>query len=130
MRTRPLLLCTLAVVSASIANAQDTTDESDAIQKIELLRGKIERDDTLPSHPVVSVSFVGSPIFSENDLHLLKSFTRLASLDLASTKITDTGLHDLQGLRQLTTLTLSQGDFIVRLQDFRTVQKHLHFGRE
>ena len=49
----------VVVLTASLVIADDL-DESKAIEKIELLGGKVTRDDALPGNPVVEVSFVGS----------------------------------------------------------------------
>ena len=44
-----LLLPAVVILAATAAVADDTSDESKAIAKFELLRGKVTRDDTLPS---------------------------------------------------------------------------------
>ena len=101
----------IAVLTASLVIADDNLDESKAIQKIELLGGRITRDETLPGQPVVGADFQGSERFNEKYLHLLKSFTSLKSLDLVGIKITDTGLAEIRKLKQsFPNLTVSYDD--------------------
>ncbi len=92
----------VAVLAASLGVADDNLDESKAIQKIEMLRGSVKRDETLPGRPVVRVTFFRrSKHFSGRYLHLLKSFKELNTL----TRITGTGLKQLSELKQLAHLT-------------------------
>jgi Leucine-rich repeat (LRR) protein len=93
-------LIVVAVLVASMVIAEDNLDEAKVIQKIELLGGKVTRDDTLPGRPVIGIDFQRSERFSEKYLHLLQSFTRLKSLDLVGIKITETGMAEINKLKQ------------------------------
>ena len=91
--------------------ADDNIVESTAIQKVELLGGKVARDETSPHRQVTAISFAqGSPSdnnkFNDKYLHLLSSIPHLTSLDLANSPITDDGLKEITGLKNLTTLKL------------------------
>ncbi len=101
MRVQLLLLITVAVLSAGVVVAQEASDEASAIKKIELLGGKVERDDTLPKRPVIGISFQESKRLTDSHLHLLKEFTRLQSLNFWGTQITDRGLKQLGELKNL-----------------------------
>ena len=94
MRSIYLLLLPLAaVLSPTVMIADDNASEvSKAIAKIELLGGKVERDDKLPDHPVVGVSFATRNNFNDKYLHLLKPIEAdLTTLDLLDASITDSG---------------------------------------
>lgn len=106
MRAQFLLPLTLTVLSSNVVMAQDASDESEAIEIIELLGAKVERDDKLPDRPVVGVSFNGSRRFNDEYVHLLKAFQNLAKLDLSDTKITDVGLKRVPELKSLVELSL------------------------
>ena len=82
MRASSLLLISF-VLAATLLAADDSLDESKAIEKIEVLGGKVTRDETLPSHPVVSISLQSSDRLNDNYLHLLKRFDQLNTLDLS-----------------------------------------------
>ena len=97
----------VAVLATSTAIADGTLDESKAIEKIELLGGKVKRDDTLPGRPVVMINLQGSKRFNDRYIWLLKSFTRLTKLNLNGTAITDEGLKEVGNLKALTMLGLS-----------------------
>ncbi len=104
MRSHLLLLLALAVLSSHVVIEEDRSDESKLIEKIRLLGGNVERDDKLPGHPVVGVSFEGSERVTDNYIHLLKAFQNLARLDLSGTRITDAGLKELPELKNLVEL--------------------------
>ena len=99
-------LIAVIVLAASLVIADDNLDEAKAIQKIELLGGKIERDETLAGRPVTGVEFQGTKRFNEKYLHLLKAFASLKSLNLSSIKITDDGMKTIGELTTVTTLYL------------------------
>ena len=102
----------VAVLAASTVVADDNLDDSKAIQKIELLGGKITRDEALPGSPVVEIDLRDSSRFGDKYVHLLKSFKELHTLHLTKIQISDDGqTHSLftdegmKGLRSLTNLT-------------------------
>ena len=100
-------LIPVAVLTASLVIADDSLDESKSIEKIELLGGKVERDDKLPGRPVVGIVFLGSKKFSGKHLHLLSAFPSLTSLDLTVCQdITDLGLSTIKEFKHLTNLNL------------------------
>src|SRR5580692_5727000 len=95
-----LMFLAVAILAARIILADDNLDESKAIEKIELLGGKVARDESLPGHPVIAVSFAlaypsDNNRFNEKYLHLLKSFTSLKSLNLNGTKITNDSVKEI-----------------------------------
>ena len=104
MRAFPwMLMAVIAASAASVdATADDNSDESKAVAKIELLGGKVTRDDTVPESPVVGADFRDSKRFNDQYIHLLKSCTSLKSLNLSGTQITDVGLKGVGELTQLT----------------------------
>src|SRR5258707_1010544 len=105
MRAQLLLLFTVVALSGRGVIADD---DSKAIHKIELLGGKVERDDKLPDHPVVGVSFATKNKFNDKYLHLLKPIEAgLTTLDLLDASITDAGLKKIGELKNLTALHLS-----------------------
>src|SRR4051794_10449338 len=95
MRSQIILLFAVAGISESILIGQEEINESSAIEKIELLGGRIERDETLPDRPVVSVSFNATNRFNDKYIHLLRAFTNLTKLDLSDATITDLGLKQI-----------------------------------
>jgi internalin A len=92
--------------STGLLFAQDELDQTKVIEKIKLLGGKVERDESLSSNPVVSISFEGSERFTDKYIHLLKSFPDLKSLDLSGTTVTDKGFETIPELKSLTELNL------------------------
>src|SRR3954462_3404784 len=106
MRAQLLLLLVLPAFSSQLVIAEDTSDESKTIAKIELLGGKVERDDNLPGHPVVGVSLEGSTRFDDRYVWLFTIFHSLQRLDLSDTKVTDAGLKTLPELGHLVELNL------------------------
>ena len=98
-------------IAATMVFAEEVLDESKAIEKIELLGGKVTRDDTLPGRPVNGVDFRQSAPgankrFNEKYLHVLKSFSSLTTLDLTNSSITVDGLNEIKGLKSLKRLAL------------------------
>jgi internalin A len=99
-------LIALVVLTASMVIADEILDESKAIAKIELLGGKVTRDEALPGRPVIEVDFHRSKRFNDRYVHLLKSFTSLRSLNLYGIAITDCGLKEIGKLPNLADLCL------------------------
>src|SRR4051812_21737974 len=69
MRARNLLLAA-AMLTVTVVIADDQSDESKAIAKIELLGGKVTRDDGLPDHPVLGIYVFKGERFSDQYMHL------------------------------------------------------------
>src|SRR5258708_26076384 len=105
MRTQLLLLLTAAVLPARVVSPPNEFDESKVIRQLERLGGKVERDETLPTRPVVRVSVIGTD-FTNADLELLTLFKDLKVLYANRTKVSDGGLVHLKRLTNLTTLYL------------------------
>ena len=76
-----------------------SSDESKAIEKIELLGGKVTRDGDLPNSPVIEVDFPRGQKVTNDDLLLLKAFPSVRSLGLKSTQLTDEGLKNSECFR-------------------------------
>jgi tRNA A-37 threonylcarbamoyl transferase component Bud32 len=81
--------------------------EDMALQAVQRLKGKVNRDERDPAWPVTSISLRGTPA-ADADLAVLAAFPRLTSLDLAGTSVTDTGINYVRQLKQLTTLNLER----------------------
>lgn len=94
-------LVVLLVLVAGVVFADDS-DESKATEKIELLGGKITRDESSPGCPVVEVDLGGSKRFNDKYVHLLKSFPRMSLLKLRGcSQITDASVVELRDLKNL-----------------------------
>lgn len=96
----------LAVVLGVAETADEQIDESAAIAKIELLGGKVTKDDSLLAQPVIEIDLRGSQRFRDAHVLLLKQFPNLRSLSLQELSITDQGLIELGKLTALTKLNL------------------------
>ena len=81
--------------------ADGNFDEAKMIEKIELLGGKVTRDETLLGHPVVGISFFQSSRLNDKYLHLLNAFENLTTLDLNDVQITNEGLVEIGKLQGL-----------------------------
>lgn len=86
---------------------QEPPDDAKTIEKIDLLRGKIVRDEKRPGRPVVALSFNESHRFSDKYMHLMKEFKYLESLNLTGTRVTDVGLKELAQCGNLKELGLA-----------------------
>ena len=103
-----VLALALVIFTASVVSADDESDESKVVGKIELLGGKVMRNGALPDHPVVGVDLSRSERFNDKCMNLLRAFQSLTALNLSSTKITDVGLKEVVDLTNLTSLELSR----------------------
>jgi len=92
---RLFLLLTFLLTPLSALLADDQSDDSAALTKIELLGGKLTRDDAVAGRPVTAISFAGSQKIADGHLRLLKSLPSVKSLKLNGTRITDAGLKEL-----------------------------------
>ena len=105
--SRLLWFAVAIIVAANAIAADDNLDESKAIAKIELLGGKVTKDDTLPGSPVFGIDLTGSKKFNDKYLHLLNSFKSLSSLILVDCKqITDAGIDELRNHKHLALLDI------------------------
>lgn len=111
MRLRPsaLLICVACCARSATALAEPL-DQSKAIEKIELLGGRIQRDESLPGRPVTEIGFRPSCHFSEKHLSLLHAFPELRSLDLAFVRTSDAGIKELARLGNLRQLHLDPAE--------------------
>jgi hypothetical protein len=80
-------------------------DEASAVKAVEMLDGKLTRDDDAPGKPVVTVELTGSKV-TDDVLKELKDLKQLQTLGLGATGVTDAGLKELKSLKQLHTLIL------------------------
>src|SRR5262245_16985761 len=96
------ILASLFLAAPAVARADPIT-EAEAITEITRVRGRIERNEKLPDRPVVSVKMNRDTIGDEQ-LIWLKPLTSLTTLQLGFTKITDSGLRELEGLENLESL--------------------------
>jgi internalin A len=79
-------------------------EDTQAVDGVVALGGKILRDDNMPGKPVISVEFTKVTDAGLKEVAGLKS---LKTLNLAGTQVTDVGLKELAGLQRLATLNLS-----------------------
>jgi internalin A len=130
LRVQFLLLIVAAVVNGRIVIAQDRPDEATAVEKIELLGGKVIRNDKLPRRPVIEVSMRASQKLNDDDLRLLHGFESLTSLNLYGTKVTDAGMKELGRLTSLLELGLSETKItdasLKELRELKNLTERLH----
>ena len=100
------VLINVTVLAVSYLFADDNLQESTAVKQVQLLGGKVTRDETLPGNPVAKV--VSNGHFKDEDVKLLKEFRHLTALSLDhSSFVTSAGLRELSSLKNLTWLDLS-----------------------
>lgn len=105
--------CVLSLVGILATNfliADEGSAESQtqlAIRKMELLGGKVTRNEKLPEQPVIEVNLEGSKRFTNGHLHLLLAFDQLTVLNLRKTRITDEGASSIIKLTNLSKLNLA-----------------------
>src|SRR5215471_14025304 len=80
-------------------------DEAAALKMIEKLGGKVTRDGKQPGKPAVSVDLHGTKV-TDAGLKELKGLKNLQELDLWGTKVTDAGLKELKEFTSLQRLRL------------------------
>jgi len=102
---KTLLLLTVVALVSSVVIA-DEFDESKAIEKIELLGGKVKSADNLPGRPVVEIDFQNPARFNDKYVHLLKSFPNLSKLNFSGLTITDAVVKEIGVLENLQELSL------------------------
>ncbi len=96
---RTTSICVLLVIVLAPISRVDATDKLDlAIQHIESLGGQIKRDEKLPGHPVTEINLDYAKI-TDAGLKELSGFRDLKSLSLGNTKITNAGLKELGGVQ-------------------------------
>src|SRR3954454_25115856 len=102
MRRIALWIAALAIVSPHSARA----GEAEAVAALKKLGGTVLHADNNPAKPVRSVYLPG-PKVTDADLKLLAALPQLQVLKLDAAKnVTDEGVKELAGLKQLTDLGL------------------------
>src|SRR4029079_9252810 len=96
-----------AILATTVGISADNSDEQKAVAKLELLGGKVVREDATPGSPVIEVTFEQNNRFGDPHVRLLKQLRSLRTLSLAGTRITDVGMKDVGQLRGLTKLNLN-----------------------
>ncbi len=99
------LILLQAPLAAAAEWAQATGEQERAVQAIKKLGGTVTQDEKAPGRPVIGVRLDGSTL-TDAGLKELAGFKQLQSLSLSGTKVTDAGLKQLAGLTQLQTLML------------------------
>jgi Leucine Rich repeat len=100
--------CMFVCLPVNTTPAQVTEDASQrdrVIALVERLGGQIERDAKAPGDPVVGIRLATTRI-SDEQLGELQGLSSLRSLDLTQTRISDTGLAHLRGHEGLRSLIL------------------------
>lgn len=123
-------LLTFAVVVAT-AHGEAIVAEATAIEKLELLGGKIERDEAQPGQPVTAIGFGPNSRFGDKHFYLLKSFPQLQSLDLRFAHVGDAGLDQLRELAELKSLFLDPVEISFDVWfEFKRSSPHLRIVQE
>src|SRR4029079_14078145 len=101
MRRSLLVILSLALISLrpSFASADEADDRVEAAVK--KLDGSLERNQTLPGKPLVSV-MLSMKKCTDDALKMLANLKSISYLALYNTGITDAGLQHLVGLKSLT----------------------------
>jgi len=94
------------VVGAVPATEPPTTTDR-AVSFVELLGGKVFRDDNSPGKPVTRIDLAGTQV-TDAGLQKLASLTNLGMPVLSSTQVTDAGLKELAPLTKLGRLDLTE----------------------
>jgi hypothetical protein len=118
-----------AILIGMADSTEEQVDESPSIAKIELLGGKVTRDETLLARPVIEIDLRGSQRFRDGHVQILKQFPHLKTLTLEELNVTDQGLIELGKLTQLIKLNLfgtevtdAGMNHIGKLTELRTLQ--------
>ena len=89
-----------------LKTAETPINEDQAVRLIEQLGGMYKRDDTMGGKPITSVSLWSRQV-TDTGLKELAGLKQLRDLDIGETKVSDLGLKELAGLLQLRTLKLN-----------------------
>ncbi|MDB5342956.1 MAG: inlA 5 [Schlesneria sp.] len=100
------LLAILIISMVGIVRAEDSTEESKAVAKIELLGGQVTRNDALPGYPVVGIKFGNGSRFGDKSAHFLSHVPHLTRLHLSGLQITDLCLREITKSEALTEVDL------------------------
>jgi hypothetical protein len=103
-----LIGCFLICLPVNTTRAQATSDDSQrdrVIALVERLGGLIERDARAPGQPVVGIKLATTRITDEQ-LGELQGLSSLRTLNLTQTRISDAGLAQLRGHKGLRSLDL------------------------
>ena len=101
-----LMLCAVVswlVLCAPAARADPAEDK--AVKFVEGLKGKVIRDEKAPGKPVVEAELSQTKLTNAG-LKELAGFKNLATLHIGGTMVTDAGLKELTAFKNLTTLDL------------------------
>jgi hypothetical protein len=103
--SRLALCAALAVSVAPWATARADTDEDKALEKVEEIKGRVERDDKAAGKPVVGVDLRGADVTADV-LKALRAFKKLRVLRLWHAPVTDEMLDEVKALSSLEVLEL------------------------
>jgi hypothetical protein len=107
MMTRPLLRGLGLVLLLIPGDLRADEAEERAVQMVQKLGGKIDREGKSVDQPIVTIDLSGRNL-AEADLKQLAGLNRLYRLDLSRTGVTDRGLKALAPLQRLGVLDLSE----------------------
>jgi internalin A len=98
----------LSVAFALLLTERASADEDDAKAEkaIKALGGRVERNSDAPGKPIVRVYLTGKQV-TDVGLKELAGLKNLQTLDLRHTKVTDAGLKEIAGLKSLQFLLLN-----------------------
>ena len=101
--------CSNQSTTSARSGGNDPSDsrsaEENAVEFVEKMGGRIERDDRADGKPVAKVVLEDSKV-TDAGLRELAGFKQLQSLNLNGTEVTDRGMMELVGFKQLQSLTL------------------------
>ena len=76
-----LLIVAIVGVTANVIDAEENADESKTVAKIELLGGRITRDDTMSDRPVVGIDFRVNEKIGDGYMRLFRTFSDLKRVE-------------------------------------------------
>src|SRR5262249_32912716 len=103
MTTRHLIIGLALLLTPGAVRADDA--EEQAVKAVEMLGGKLTRDEKAAGKPVAAVNLHDAKV-TDDDLKELAGLKQLQALDLSENNVTDAGLKHLAAFPQLRTLNL------------------------
>lgn len=105
MSARCFLLPPLFVLL--VGGGSQAKDEAKGLKVVETLGGKVVRDDKVEGNPIIEVDLDETRV-TDTELKELIGMKQLRALSLRQTEVTDVGLRELTGLKQIRRLDLGR----------------------